>query len=85
MDAGKRQGRRTSQADADSDPIATAVAAALAKQEQTFMLLLDTQTKAWLQASVDSMNVRMDDFLKENVRELGAKSKCAVLTESCTT
>ena len=56
-----------------SDPVATAVAAALAKQEQVFMLLLDTQTKAFqacLQASIDSVNTRMDNFLKENVREL---------------
>ena len=38
-----------------------------------FMLLLDTQTKSFqacLQASVDSVNTRMDNFLKENVREL---------------
>ena len=76
--AGKRQRRGASQADAESesvesDPVATAVAAALAKQEHTFMLLLDTQTKAFqacLQASVDSVNTRMDNFLKENVREL---------------
>ena len=37
------------------------------------MLLLDTQTKvfqACLQASVDSVNTRMDNVLKENVREL---------------
>ena len=73
MDAGKRQGRGASQADADNDPVATAVTAALAKQEQTFMLLPDTQTKALqacLQASVDSFNTRMGHFLKENVREL---------------
>ncbi len=37
------------------------------------MLLLDTQTKAFqacLQASDDSVDTRMDNFLKENVREL---------------
>ena len=73
MDAGKRHRRGVSQTDTDSDPVATAVADALAKQEQTVMLLLDTQTKAFqacLQASVDSVNTRMDNFLKENVREL---------------
>ena len=35
--------------------------------------MLDTQTKSFqacLQASVDSVNTRMDNFLKENVREL---------------
>ena len=78
MDSSKRQSQRVrgaSQADddRDSDPVATAVAAALAKQEQTFLLLLDTQTKAFqacLQASIDSVNKRMDTFMKANVREL---------------
>ena len=46
-----------------------------------FMLLLDTQTKSFqacLQASVVSVNTRMDNFLKENVREL-AELKMSVL------
>ena len=33
---------------------------------QTFLLLLDTQTKAF-QLSVDSVNTRMNHFLNENV------------------
>ena len=36
---------------------------------QTFMLLLDTQTKAF-QRSVDSVNTIMNNFLNENVRGL---------------
>ena len=50
------------------------------------MLLLDTQTKvfqACLQTSVDSVNTRIDNFLKENVSELAQlKMSCTDLKES---
>lgn len=68
-----RQRRGASQPDVDGDPIATAVAAALATQEHTFGLLLDTQMKAFqacLQASMDSVNTRLDTFIRETVRDI---------------
>ena len=62
----KRQRRGASQPDADGNPIATAVAAALATQEHSFSKQMDIQMKAF-QASV---NIRLDTFIKESVRDL---------------
>ena len=65
----KRQRRGASQPDADGDPIATAVAAALATQEHSFSQQMDIQMKA-LQALMDSVNIKLDTFIKESVRDL---------------
>ena len=75
----KRSTRVASQRDADSlnavggDPIATAIAAALASQQQTFQLMLDTQTKAFqacLQTFMEATNARLDNFVRENIRDI---------------
>ena len=68
-----RQRRGASQPDADGDPIATSVAAALATQEHSFSQQMDIQMKvfqACLRASMDSVNIRLDTFIKESVRDL---------------
>ena len=80
----KRQRRGASQPDADGDPIATAVAAALATQEHSFSQQMDIQMKAFqacLRASMDSVNIRLDTFIKESVRDL-AIPFCQSLTPS---
>ena len=68
MDTGKRQRCGASQADSDSDPVATAVAAALAKQEKMFMLLLDTQENVRELAEL-KMSVQFSQSELHNLKE----------------
>ena len=76
-------GKRTRTASPNNaDPVAAAVAAALATQQATFQQVVDVQTKAFqacLQTFVDTMNRRFDAFSETvtNFTELKASLQFA--------
>ena len=70
----KRSKRAASLADdTNADPIATAVAAALAGQQQQFQCMIDNQMKAFqacIQSAMETTNKRFDAFLIDTTRDL---------------